>query len=136
MKLNIARYIKTNFVKNERDEEGSQVVWYLADEDRYFVTSATRLAFRWSDDTPRVEDLAKETYIFEADQTGHIKDFTELDGSIKGILSHFQCLKEAGILFIQSEQGKVYPLISEISHLEELIYIEKINKEKAEEVNG
>ncbi len=37
-----------------------------------------------------------ETYIFPADETGHITGYGELDGSYRGGLSHETALRDAG----------------------------------------
>ncbi len=37
-----------------------------------------------------------ETYIFAADETGHITCWTEMDGSEKGHLDHEQALRDGG----------------------------------------
>lgn len=37
-----------------------------------------------------------ETYLFPADETGAVKDWGELDGSLRGTLSHTEALGAAG----------------------------------------
>lgn len=45
-----------------------------------------------------------ETYIFPANQEGEILDWSELDGSYRGGLSHDEALKDAGFTIIGIEQ--------------------------------
>lgn len=37
-----------------------------------------------------------ETYIFPADEQGHVTDWLELDGSFRGSLDHAEALRNAG----------------------------------------
>lgn len=52
----------------------------------YVVVSAVHVPYNGS----------VETYIFPADADGEVRDFTELNGSLNGVLSHEQALRSAG----------------------------------------
>lgn len=60
-------------------KDGQQQHW------DYVVVSAANVPFS-----------GPETYIFGADSSGEIVDWTELDGSFKGGLDHEQALRNAG----------------------------------------
>ena len=45
----------------------------------------------------------EETYIFESDIEGNIKDYAELDGSFKGSIDHEKALNNAGYKLITND---------------------------------
>ncbi len=55
------------------------------DGEEYVIASAAR-----------VSGLAIETYLFPSDKDGNPKSYSEMDGSVKGTLSHADALGLAG----------------------------------------
>lgn len=52
-----------------------------------------------------IADGIPETYIFQANQDGEVEIWGEIDGSIKGVLSHADALAGAGYKIIPASTG-------------------------------
>lgn len=73
----IVGYSRYNSETNEYDLPGETYT--------YVIVSAAMVAYS-----------GPETYIFGADETGHIVDWSELPGSFRGALDHDAALRDAG----------------------------------------